>query len=94
MLNYTSAFSVIATPGPTRALHGPSIDNYGSVPGSVIRLSQQAFGHVAKSVSTSGRVGLPGYNHGFQVAHGGQVSQQRLFSYVKCTDDSPIAAST
>ena len=44
-------------------------------------------------MSTSGRVGLLGY--GFQVAHGGQVGQQSLFSYVKrrkqsteSTDDS------
>ena len=34
-----------------------------------------------ESVSTSGRVGLPGY--GFQVAHGDQVGQKSLFSYVK-----------
>ena len=33
------------------------------------------------ATSTSGRVGLPGY--GFHVAHGGQVGQQSLFSYVK-----------
>ena len=37
-----------------------------------------SFEHVVRSVSTSGRVGLPGY--GFQVAHGGQVGQQSLFS--------------
>ena len=36
---------------------------------------------MARSVSTSGRVGLPGY--GFQVACGGHVGQQSLFSYVK-----------
>ena len=45
------------------------------------------------ATSTSGRVGLPGY--GFHVAHGGQVGQQTLLSYVKrrkqsteSTDDS------
>ena len=40
-------------------------------------------------VSTSGRVGLPGY--GLQVAHGGQVGQQSLFSYVKWRKQSTVS---
>ena len=36
---------------------------------------------VSLSISDHDQVGLPGY--GFQVAHGGQVSQQSLFSYAK-----------
>ena len=43
-------------------------------------MSELTFEHMV-SLSTSGQVGLPGY--GFQVAHGGQVGQQSLFSYVK-----------
>ena len=45
------------------------------------RAIKLSFWTCGESVSTSGWVGLPGY--GFQVAQGGQVGQQSLFSYVK-----------
>ena len=54
--------------------------NHSSGPGQLVKLSQQVFEYVARSVSTSGQVGLPGF--GFQVGHGSQIGQQSLFSYV------------
>ena len=67
--------SGIATPGPHWAQAQAAM-----VLGLGIIHVKLIFEHMV-SLSTSGQVGLPGYR--FQVAHGGQVGQQSLFSYVK-----------
>ena len=63
----------------TRASLGTGPGNY-TVLGLGNYMSELTFEHIV-NLSTSGQVGLPGY--GFQVAHGGQVGQQNLLSYVK-----------